>query len=338
MTIFNLENFEDKIAKANLKFDDVLYYLDHYVYFKLLRLPILGLQNDEIAKFLINDGIIVKQANSLFSITNLGAILFARNLKEFGLERKALRFINYDGISKIRGHHELIDESGYAIAFNRFFSYVLAFVPSKEDYESISRIEIFNIPSNLLKELILNALIHQDFTIDGSGVMIECFSNRIEITNPGAPLIDVNKIADSHHLSRNPKLVNLMDKLGFNNDLTAGWDTVIQTCEKYCLPAPGFKIFDEFTQVTVYPPTEFKDISFDEKLWTCFLHALYCLKQNEFMTKSSLKKRFGLKSNQNYSISKLIKSAIDKNLLAIVDPTVTSRYLKFRLGSKYNLK
>ena len=28
-----------------------------------------------------------------------------------------------------------------------------------------------------------------------------------------------------------------MDKLGFNNDLTAGWDTVIQTCEKYCLPA-----------------------------------------------------------------------------------------------------
>ena len=103
-------------------------------------------------------------------------------------------------------------------------------------------------------------------------------------------------------------------------------------------PAPGFKIFDEFTQVTVYPPTEFKDISFDEKLWTCFLHALYCLKQNEFMTKSSLKKRFGLKSNQNYSISKLIKSAIDKNLLAIVDPTVTSRYLKFRLGSKYNLK
>ena len=77
---------------------------------------------------------------------------------------------------------------------------------------------------------------------------------------------------------------------------------------------------------------------FDEKLWTCFLHALYCLKQNEFMTKSSLKKRFGLKSNQNYSISKLIKSAIDKNLLAIVDPTVTSRYLKFRLGSKYNLK
>lgn len=80
----------------------------------------------------------------------------------------------------------------------------------------------------MLKELILNALIHQDFTIDGSGVMIECFSNRIEITNPGAPLIDVNKIADSHHLSRNPKLVNLMDKLGFNNDLTAGWDTVIK--------------------------------------------------------------------------------------------------------------
>ena len=81
MTILNLENFEDKIAKSNLKFGDVLYYLDHYAYFKLLRLPILGLQINEIANFMINDGIIVKQANSLYSITNLGAILFARNLK-----------------------------------------------------------------------------------------------------------------------------------------------------------------------------------------------------------------------------------------------------------------
>ena len=50
---------------------------------------------------MINDGIIVKQANSLFSITNLGAILFARNLKEFGL-----------GVSLLSTEKSLIEKYG----------------------------------------------------------------------------------------------------------------------------------------------------------------------------------------------------------------------------------
>ena len=49
-----------------------------------------------------------------------------------------------------------------------------------------------------IREIIANALIHQDFFITGTGPTIEIFSNRIEITNPGLPLVDIKRIIDNN--------------------------------------------------------------------------------------------------------------------------------------------
>ena len=57
-------------------------------------------------------------------------------------------------------------------------------------------------PEIAIRELVANALIHQDMTITGAGPMIELFDDRIEITNPGAPLIDVQKFIGSPPRSR----------------------------------------------------------------------------------------------------------------------------------------
>ena len=43
----------------------------------------------------------------------------------------------------------------------------------------------------VVRELVANALIHQDFFVTGTGPMVEIFDDRIEITNPGAPLVDM---------------------------------------------------------------------------------------------------------------------------------------------------
>ena len=60
-----------------------------------------------------------------------------------------------------------------------------------------------------IRELIANALIHQDFRISGTGPIIEVFSERIEITNPGKPLIDTERFLDAPPQSRNEKLGEL---------------------------------------------------------------------------------------------------------------------------------
>ena len=60
-------------------------------YFTLLKIP-QPAEKDAVAHYLNEDGIIQKQDNGLYSITNLGAILFAKDLNEFArLGRKAMR-------------------------------------------------------------------------------------------------------------------------------------------------------------------------------------------------------------------------------------------------------
>ena len=68
-------------------------------------------------------------------------------------------------------------------------------------------------PAIALREAVANALIHQDFSVTGTGVVVEIFSNRIEITNPGIPLVDIYRIVDNPPKSRNEKLASLMRRL-----------------------------------------------------------------------------------------------------------------------------
>ena len=49
--------------------------------------------------------------------------------------------------------------------------------------------------------------IHQDLSISGTGPVVEIFDNRIEITNAGIPLVNIDRIIDNPPKSRNEKLV-----------------------------------------------------------------------------------------------------------------------------------
>ena len=94
--------FEKGISKADLAGDDVLTQLDFTVYFDLLKKPLPSHQNG-ILDQLANEAIIVHKPGGRFDITNLGAILFAKNLTLFDrLSRKTLRVIKYQGRSRTK--------------------------------------------------------------------------------------------------------------------------------------------------------------------------------------------------------------------------------------------
>ena len=83
------EQFEEIFTMVDLQINDVVKYLRCDTYFDILNLPI-PTSMDGYKYYLLEEGIIVKQDNGLFAITNLGAILFARKLSDFPrLGRKA---------------------------------------------------------------------------------------------------------------------------------------------------------------------------------------------------------------------------------------------------------
>ncbi len=63
-----------------------------------------------------------------------------------------------------------------------------------------------------IREAVANALIHQQADISGSSLLVEIFDSRIEITNPGTPLVNIKRIVDNPPKSRNeiPKICSLV--------------------------------------------------------------------------------------------------------------------------------
>jgi ATP-dependent DNA helicase RecG len=93
-------------------------------------------------------------------------------------------------------------------------------------------------PEIAVRELIANALIHQNFSVTGVGPMIEIFANRMEITNPGIPLVQTDRFLDSPPRSRNETLASIMRRIGICEERGSGVDKIIFETELYQLPAP----------------------------------------------------------------------------------------------------
>ncbi|MFX6794050.1 ATP-binding protein, partial [Acinetobacter baumannii] len=79
--------------------------------------------------------------------------------------------------------------------------------------------------------------------------MVEIFSDRIEITNPGAPLIKTERFLDSPPRSRNEALASFMRRIVICEERGSGVDKVVQQTEVYQLPAPVFETIGENTRV-----------------------------------------------------------------------------------------
>ena len=321
--------FEDMCPTKDLRYADMLRMIDCGAYFSMLKLP-QPTEEKEVMHYLIEDGVAIKLDNGLYGITNLGAILFAKDLNAFPrLGRKAMRVVQYQGKNRLFIQKEETFNTGYAICFEDIVRYVSALLPSGENAATVALTTKSKYPLPSVREAIANSLIHQDLYITGASPVVEVFDNRIEVTNPGTPLVDIMRIIDNPPKSRNEKLASLMRRMKMCEELGRGWDRMVLACEMQYLPAPRIEIFEESTKVTLFSEMEYKNISADDKVWSCYLHACLMYIQGDALTNTSLRDRFGLKESSAGSISRLIKDAVDKNRIKALDPKTAKRYMRY---------
>ncbi len=322
-------SFEMKIAKSAVSDDEVLELLDYSRIFSLLHLPFPDSKAAIIDKLLEEQLIIRRQ--SCYDITNLGAILFANNLKRFELlARKAVRVIFYKTGDRINALKEQVSDKGYAIGFEGLVDYISANLPVNEEIGKALRTEIPMYPPIAIREFLANALIHQDFSIGGSSPMVEIFSNRMEITNPGKPLIDVFRFIDHAPISRNEKLASLMRRMNFCEERGSGIDRALLQCEIYQLPAPDFQHDELFTKVIMLAPMTLRQMNKEDKRRACYQHCCLEYISGRKMTNESFRERLNI-SHENYAIaSRIISDTIAANYIKLDDPTASSkRYVKY---------
>ena len=321
--------FEEQWAKSDLELSDALKMLDYGVYFDLTN-TIMPSNAEAIAHYLLEEKIIVRQDNGLYAITNMGAVLFAKRFSEFDkISRKAIRVVQYEGNNRLVMLKENTENKGYAIGFEGLMKYIDALIPTQELIVEALREKKSAYPMLAIREAVANALIHQDFSIKGTGPVVEIFENRIEITNAGVPLIDVQRIIDNPPKSRNEKLAELMRRLRMCEELGTGWDKIAISCEMLQLPAPKIDLYESNTRVTLFAEIPYTNLSAEERLWACYIHACIKQVQGEQLTNSSLRARFGLKESASGNVSRLIKDAVDAHLIKPLDPETAPRYMKY---------
>lgn len=326
---FDRYPFESEISAENVSAEDVLRLLDYPAYFELANLP-LPENRSGILDSLKAEEMILESNSGLWNITNFGAILCAKKLADFRhLKRKSIRVILYNGISRLETIREEVSEKGYASGFEELIKSITRLLPSNEFIEYAVRKEMPMCPELSIRELVANALIHQDFYAQGTSVMIEIFSDRIEITNPGLPLVQTDRFIDSPPKSRNEAIASFMRRVGICEERGSGIDKVVIQTEQYQLPPPIFKTTDEHTQVILFAYKALKELDKAERSRACYLHAALRYVQRNPMTNTTLRERFAIDIKNSAIVSRIISDAIKANLIRCFDESVGTKARKY---------
>lgn len=313
--------WEKAVAKAFITSDDVLNLLDYPSYFKLTKQK-LPANKSGILEHLSADRLISKDIGGHWNILNLGAILIAESFDDFesSISRKGIRFVAYDGDDRAAPVKQRIDgKKGYATAFSGVVEYLNDILPVNEHIGSTRRETQLLYPDIAIREIIANALTHQDMTISGAGPLIELFKSRLEITNPGKSLIQTDRMIDLPPRSRNEALASLMRRMGMCEEQGTGLDKVIISVEFNQLPPPQFQELNDSMRVILFAPRSFADMSASERVRACYQHAIMKYLDGSKMKNATLCKRFGIDKKNAAQTSLVIKKALDAKYIKVAD-------------------
>jgi predicted HTH transcriptional regulator len=317
-------SFESQIAMSELSSDKVLELLDYKRFYERLDKN-LPRSTDTIISMMEEYGFILSDDNGL-CITNLGAILLANDIRKFPhLKGKTVRVLRYTGTNNQVLDKEQTFTCGYASGFEEMVDYIMNNLPQQEIIKGAIRKNKTDIPRTTIREFLANSLVHQDFSVIGSQVMVEIFTDRVVMTNPGSPLNDVNRFIDLPPHSRNEDLAESLLLLHICERRGSGVDRAIGELEAALLPPPKFTKGEFFTRVFIYGAQKLSAMSKQDKIRACYQHCCLLNEDNKEMTNQSVRERFEIDKN-NYPIaSRIINDTLSAGLIKNAEPESVSR-------------
>jgi len=316
-------------ARSGLSPDEVVSLLDTQTYFELLELP-YPTNREGVLSRLAQEQLITETAEG-WDISNIAAILLAKKFSDFPHEiaRKAPRVIVYNGTDKLSTKTDIFGKKGYAVGFSGLVTFVHDSAPQNRFVEQIIREEVKMFPKQALRELIANALVHQDFGVSGSYVTIEMYNDRVEISNPGVPAINVERFIDAHR-ARNERVADIMRRLRICEEKGSGIDKVVEAAEIFQLPAPDFRVGEGRTTAVLFAHQDFADMSRADRIRACYQHCCLMYVCNRRMTNQSLRTRFGVPEAKVATVSQVIGATKEAGFIKPdASDSASSRYARY---------
>ena len=323
--------FERGIASVHRSGADILKEFDIARLLAMLGKP--ATSDTAMVEYLCAHELINDDKQGAYDVTNLCAILCAKDLPKYpSIASKAPRVITYKGKNKLESTADQTGRNGYATAFPRLLAYIMERSPYREEMRHGIRTKVYSYPEISVREFLANAMIHQDFTMDTGYPVIEVFDDRVQFTNPGVPLVEIQRFIDTPSKTRNIRLAAMMRQAGLCEARGSGVDRALQAIEDDALPPPTFRVSENSLVVTLYKEKEFRSLSKDDRIRGCYQHACLRCEAGEAMSNGSLRIRFGLSTRQYPQISEVIADTIQAGLIRPLHEDQgnrTARYLPY---------
>jgi predicted HTH transcriptional regulator len=321
---------ELRIAASNISEDEVVMLLDYPKYYDLLELP-MPKNQDQVFDDFQKEKFIVANDAANWDITVLGALLMSKDIKKFdGLLKKTVRVIWYKGNDRINAIREKEFSGGYAFSHEDIVQYILTIIPQEEIMDGPIRKTSLSFPEVAIRELLANSMIHQALEQRGTSIMVELFTDRLEFSNVGAPLVEIKRIIDTTPVTRNENIAGFMHKCGICEERGSGYDKIIAATSENELLAPRVEnISNQFTKVILFSKIPFNLTTKVDRIRTCYMQA--CLAYITFNVVGNIDIRtiFGLEESEGYKASRVIKDTMKANLIKAVDEGTAPKHMKY---------
>ncbi|QPK79394.1 putative DNA binding domain-containing protein [Corynebacterium lizhenjunii] len=321
---------ESELVASNLESSDILELLSREA-FVMNRKELLHLEGEALVETMRRDGAVTYTHEDGWGIPLWSALMYAQHLSSFdGLNSYQPRIFLYSGESTDTFKREKRFDQGYALSFGRVIELVSATAPGGEGYDSRSgrRIDVPTLPTIAFREVYANALLHQDLNDTGKFVTISVFADRIEVANPGTPLVDPDRFIDAVSDSRNQRLGEALRRAYFVEQRGSGWDKIVQSLEEEHFP-PALVRVNGSTVVSLSAYRPYSMMSMRERMQAVYQHTCLSLLRAQPVNNASVRARFGLDSSHAAQVSRLLSATVDENLIRLYDPEAGPRSRRY---------
>lgn len=288
-------------------------------YFHMLRLQVPTTLEEKLNRF-EQENFIQKDDNGTYSITVLGALLFAIDFNLFpSIASKAFRIIRYEGSGRVNAINDVIIPSGYAFSFENICSTAENMLPIHEIIGSGLRKDVRMFPSSIWREVVANMMIHQDLSVSGSGPLLEVFDSRIEGTNPGTLLVPRDRIIDAPPRARNEALAAFLRRIHVCEERGSGFDRIEESLAAYCLPSVLAENSEGYTRVKIFWYPSFQKWTMEDRMRTCYFSTCLNYIESVPVSNSVIRERLGISSSNSAVVSRLMNAAVEEGLIKVKD-------------------
>lgn len=200
---------------------------------------------------LILQGVLTQSGNKIVP-TGLGIMLFGRNPRDVIQQAGLKGTIEYPD-----GTNEIHDFDGPMILIpSAIEKWLRDKLPNVIERNQMTRGEKVTVPFEVIRESVINALVHRDYDVEGAICHLVVTANTITVKSPGAPLLPVTveqlQAFNAPMLNRNPKLQYVFSGTKLVEGRGLGMKTLGAVAEKYHLPLPKFSFDGVYLTLTIY--------------------------------------------------------------------------------------